>query len=90
MRERKHVVIPHSFAPILWSYDIAALDVMRDRETIIAQAVNYGTLHHWRWLVAQYGRAELAARIAAMPASAIRPRARRLALLLFDGRSYVP
>jgi hypothetical protein len=46
------------------------------------QAVNYGTLEHWRWIKHGYGVPAIRSTLAALPASEIRPKARRLASLL--------
>jgi hypothetical protein len=49
-------VLPDTFRPILWSYDFDRIDPLTHKKTIIVQAINYGTLAHWRWLREQYGR----------------------------------
>ena|ERR1700730_7597353 len=48
--------LPETFRPLLWSYDFSRIDPLKHKKTIIVQAVNYGTLAHWRWLVQSYGR----------------------------------
>ncbi|MBI2888826.1 MAG: hypothetical protein HYY10_02795 [Candidatus Liptonbacteria bacterium] len=75
--------IPRFFEPILWSHNIRALDAERDKKTIVAQAINYGTLEHWRWLAARYGKDGVRRAIASFPKSALRPGALRLAALVF-------
>lgn len=76
--------VPNSFAPILWSHELARVDVVRHRKLLIAQAMNYGNLHHLRWLIRQYGRRGVRQTLQRMPASSLRPRARRLASALFN------
>jgi hypothetical protein len=43
-------ILPETFRPLLWSYDFARIDPLKHKKTIIIQALNYGTLAHWRWL----------------------------------------
>lgn len=75
--------IPDNFKPILWSYDFGRLDPETHRKTIVVQAINYGTLSHWRWLREHYGRYGVRRVLTTVPATAIRPRARRLVALVF-------
>jgi hypothetical protein len=48
--------LPKTFRPLLWSYDFSRIDPLKHKKTIIVQALNYGTLAHWLWLVQSYGR----------------------------------
>lgn len=74
--------LPETFRSILWSYDFEHLDPVRDQKTIIIQAINYGTLAQWRWLTQTYGRDAVRQFLSTIPATEIKPRARRLASLL--------
>ncbi|MFY9463030.1 MAG: hypothetical protein WAP52_02495 [Candidatus Sungiibacteriota bacterium] len=76
-------LLPDFFRSILWSYDITRLDPSRDRKAIIVQALNYGDLEHWRWLIRAYGRAGIQEMLHALPMTELRPRVRRLVMLLF-------
>ena len=76
--------VPEIFRPILWSYDFERIDPVKHRNTLIIQAINYGTLAHWRWLRASYGRERVRQILASVPATELRPQARRLAALMFD------
>jgi hypothetical protein len=78
----KNLTLPNTFRPLLWSYDFSRIDPLRHKKTIIVQALNYGTLAQWRWLVESYGRAGVQEVVASIPASEIRPRSLRLASLL--------
>ena len=78
-----HDKLPDIFRPILWSYDFNRIDPLKHQKTIVVQAVNYGTLAHWRWLKERYGRDGVRQVLSAIPATEIRPRARRLASLVF-------
>jgi hypothetical protein len=71
------------FRPLLWSYDFERIDVIRHQKTLIVQAINYGTLAHWRWLRETYGRERVREVLETVPAAALRPPARRLAALMF-------
>ena len=76
--------LPETFRPLLWSYDFSRIDPLKHKKTIILQALNYGTLAHWRWLVQSYGREGVRDVLTHVPASEIKPRSLRLASLVFD------
>jgi hypothetical protein len=80
---RMNAQLPETFRPILWSYDFERLDPVKNQKTIIIQAINYGTLAHWRWLTQHYGREGVRQVLSLMPATEIKPRARHLAALMF-------
>jgi Family of unknown function (DUF6922) len=75
--------VPEIFKPILWSYDFDQIDPAKHAKSIIVNAINYGTLAHWRWLRAHYGADRVRSIIGSIPATEIRPRAQRLAALVF-------
>jgi hypothetical protein len=78
----ENLTLPETFRPLLWSYDFSRIDPLRHKKTIIVQALNYGTLAQWRWLVKSYGREGIRDTLARVPASEIKPRSLRLASLL--------
>ena len=75
--------LPETFRPLLWSYNFSRIDPLKHKKTIIVQALNYGTLAHWRWLVQSYGREGVRDVLTHVPASEIKPRSLRLASLVF-------
>ena len=75
--------LPESFRPILWSYDFTAIDPERHEKLIITQTINYGTLEQWRWIAHRYGKTRVKNTLEHIPATSLRPRALRLAALLF-------
>jgi hypothetical protein len=75
--------LPETFRPILWSYDFSRIDPLKHKKTIIVQALNYGTLAHWRWLIQSYGREGVRDVLTHIPTSEIKPRSLRLASLVF-------
>lgn len=76
--------LPESFRPLFWSYRFEDLDLDEHRKTVIVQLVNYGTLADWRWLVREYGAAEIRRILQSIPSTEINPRTRPLASLLFS------
>jgi hypothetical protein len=84
--------LPETFRPILWSYDFERIDPVKHRKTIVIQAINYGTLDHWRWISQHYGGDAVRQVLSRAPATEIKPRARRLAALIFgvDHFNYAP
>jgi hypothetical protein len=77
------VRLPETFRPLLWSYDFSKIDPAKDRKTIIVQAINYGTLSQWRWLVERYGREGIRDTLSGTQETEIKPYSRRLASLAF-------
>jgi hypothetical protein len=75
--------LPETFRPLLWSYNFSRIDPLKHKKTIIIQALNYGTLAHWRWIVQSYGREGVRDVLTHVPASEIKPRSLRLASLVF-------
>src|SRR3989338_1014168 len=47
--------LPLFFKSILWSSNFKNIDPEKAKRTIIIQAINYGDLRHWRWILARYG-----------------------------------
>ena len=78
------VQLPSFFHPLLWSYDISRIDLERDKKTIIINALNYGDLKHWQWLVSFYGANGVREIITHIPETELRPRVRRLVALMFN------
>ena len=76
--------LPATFKPLFWSYHFSALDTAEDKKTIIVQLLNYGTLAHWRWLLGEYGEAEIKRTLESIPATELKPRTRALASLIFS------
>jgi hypothetical protein len=86
------LTLPETFRPLLWSYDFDRVDPLRHKKTIVVQAINYGTLAQWRWLIRSYGRDGVREVLANISASELRPRAQRLASLVLgvDHLNYAP
>lgn len=80
--------LPDSFRPLMWSYEFDRIDPQTNKKTVIVQAINYGTLAHWRWLRETYGTTAVRDILASIPATEIRPQARRLASLIFGVRRF--
>jgi hypothetical protein len=53
------VMIPQPVATALWSYDVSAMDLVRDKVRIITNVLNYGTAEAIDWLFATYPREEI-------------------------------
>ena len=86
------LALPETFRPLLWSFDFDRVDPLRHKKTIVVQAINYGTLAQWRWLIRSYGRDGVREVLAHISASELKPRAQRLASLVFGGNrlNYAP
>lgn len=76
--------LPDFFKPILWSLKWDKLDVDEDKEDIIVAAVNEGTLDHWRWIIATYGKEEIRKILEKRLSSEFHPESRHLAKIIFS------
>lgn len=81
-------MLPETFRPLLWSYKFEEIDPLKHKREIVVNAINYGDLSHWRWLVEFYGQAKVKSLISSLPATELKPRARRLAGYLFHIPSF--
>ncbi len=52
-------MIPEFVQPFLWSYDIKALDISRDKKRIITNVLNLGTSEATRWLFNTYTKQDI-------------------------------
>jgi hypothetical protein len=48
------MICPQAVRACLWSYDISALDLERDKTLVITNVLNYGTKEATDWLFATY------------------------------------
>lgn len=76
--------LPERFRHLFWSYHFSDIDVDKDKKTIIIQAINYGDLNHWAWLIKYYRLPVIKDILISVPASEINPRTRALVSLLFS------
>lgn len=53
-------MIPDFVAPFLWSYDVASLDLERDKKRIITNILNLGTRKATDWLFSVYQKEDIA------------------------------
>jgi|CXWL01.1.fsa_nt_gi hypothetical protein len=54
------MVFPPAVRACLWSYNISALDLDRNKTLIITNVLNYGTKEATEWLFSQYPTAHIA------------------------------
>jgi len=76
--------LPPFFKPILWSYNFSKIEAVKDKKIIIINALNYGDLKHWRWLIKSYGIREVRNILKNTPVTAIRPHVLKLVSLIFN------
>ncbi|MDZ4345547.1 MAG: hypothetical protein U1E51_24290 [Candidatus Binatia bacterium] len=75
--------LPDIFRPLLWSFRWEDMDPEEDKEDIIVNTVNDGTLQHWHWLMNRYGKKEVKRVLEGRLASEIYPESQNLARLIF-------
>lgn len=54
------MIFPPAVRACLWSYNISALDLERDKTLIITNVLNYGTKEATEWLFLQYPASHIA------------------------------
>lgn len=59
------MIFPSAVRACLWSYDISALNLNRDKTLIITNILNYGTKEATDWLFTTYASSQIAAVIRA-------------------------
>ena len=74
---------PEMFRPLLCSLRWKDIDISEDKEDIIVNAVNEGTLRHWHWIVKIYGEEEIRKVLERRLASEFHPESRNLAKVVF-------
>ena len=52
-------MIPEFVKPFLWSYNLSALDLGRDKKRIITNVLNLGTKEATDWLISIYGKDDI-------------------------------
>lgn len=75
--------LPDFFRPLFWSYDFSLIEPEQHKKIIIVNSINYGNLHHWKWLKQFYGSADIEATLQHVATTELRPRAKLLAQILF-------
>lgn len=84
VKKQLNVQPPKMFRPILWSLRWQDVDVNGDKDDIIVNAVNEGTLDHWRWLIKTYGKPTVRRVLKRHLVSEFHPESRNLAKLIFS------
>lgn len=75
---------PVIFRPLLWYLNWNKVDIDKDKEDIIVNAVNDGTLTHWRWIMKTYGEAKIRTVLKKRMASEFHPESLKLATIWFS------
>lgn len=88
MKLNSEAKIPKSVAPLLWSYNAKKFNTQSGKKQLVVNAINYGDLKDWRWLVKRYGKNEIRRLLQSIPASELRPRVRRLAAIIFSIKKF--
>ena len=52
-------MIPEFIKPFLWSYDVSAFDLRRDKKRIITNILNWGTYEATNWLFSVYSQDDI-------------------------------
>lgn len=76
--------IPESFKPLLWFLQWDKIDINEDKEDIIVNTINEGTLEQWQWLIDAYGRRNIRQVLAKRLAGEFHPESLNLATVIFN------
>ena len=76
--------LPTKFRPLLWSLRWKDVDIEDDKEDIIVNTVNEGTLDQWKWIIETYGKDTIRAVLEKYPATEFHPESRNLAKIMFS------
>lgn len=82
-KKLKKVRLPLSFRPLLWGLDWNMLDAEHDREDIVVNTLNEGTVDQWRWIRAAYGDVIIRSILKRRMASEFHPESIQLARIVF-------
>lgn len=75
---------PETFRPLLWGLRWEDIDVELDREDIIVNTINEGTLEQWRWILKTYGKNVIREVLQNRLDTEFHPESRNLAKVLFS------
>lgn len=59
------------------------MDPTEHQKTVIVNTVNFGNLHHWKWIKECYGTPAIQTTLQTVPTTELRPPAKKLAEVLF-------
>lgn len=77
-------MIPSSIIKLFWDFDTQALDIEKNKKTIISRTINYGTLSDWKWLKENYGKSAIIEVALSTNRIGIREGAKRLVKIIFS------
>lgn len=75
---------PLFFKPILWFLRWDKINIKADKEDIIVNTINEGSLTHWRWIVKTYGKNVIRKVLKKRLISEFHPESINLARVLFN------
>ena len=75
---------PDDFRPLLWSLKWEDIDIVEDKEDIIINTINEGSLDQWRWLLRTYGAETVRRVLGRRLATELHPESRNLAKIMFS------
>ena len=75
--------LPSFLRPLLWSFRWDDIDIEKDKEDIIVNTINEGTLDQWRWIIKVYGREAIRRILETRMETEFHPESRNLAKAMF-------
>lgn len=74
---------PETLRPLLWGLRWNDIDIEKDKEDIIVNTINDGSLDQWRWLAQTYGRNTIRGVLEQRLETEFHPESRNLAKVIF-------
>lgn len=81
---KKRIAPPSDFRPLLWFLRWDDIDIDEDKEDIIVNTVNEGSLDQWRWLIRMYGKDTIRHVLQSRLTTEFHPESRNLAKIIFS------
>jgi hypothetical protein len=74
---------PEMFRPLLWYLKWDSVDINKDKEDIIVNTINEGSLKQWHWLIKTYGKRVVRNTLRKRLITEFHPESRNLAKVIF-------
>ena len=84
MKTQSNTKVPGNLRPLLWSLRWKELNTEKDKEDIIVNTVNDGTLAQWKWLIKTFGKGTIRRILMGRLATEFHPESRNLARIVFN------
>ena len=85
---KKYRQPPMLFRPLLWSLRWKDIDIDEDKEDIIVNTINEGSLEQWLWIIRTYGKNTIRRVLQKRLVTEFHPESRNLAKVIFSSLNF--